>query len=77
MGILNDILSDVGAEMGRLGVQGQMEMASALFGNGAFVPYGPGQYTPSHDNAVAAPEVANIEAPQAPMIEEQSQGREM
>ena len=28
-----------------------MELASALFGNNAFVPYGPGQYTPSveHD----------------------------
>lgn len=42
---LSAILSDVGAEFGRLGVQGQMEMASALFAGSAFVPYGPGQYT--------------------------------
>jgi hypothetical protein len=30
-----------------MGVQGSMELASALFGGSAFVPYGPGQYTPS------------------------------
>lgn len=41
------IVGEVGAEMKRLGVQGQMELASALFGGGqsnAFVPYGPGAY---------------------------------
>ena len=69
MSILSDILSDVGSEMGRLGVQGQMELASAIFGNGAFVPYGPGQYTPSAENTV--------EVPEAPPIEQPSQGMEM
>ncbi len=37
------ILSDVGAELGRLGVQGQAEVAGLLFGNSAYVPYGRGQ----------------------------------
>jgi hypothetical protein len=27
-----------------------MELASALFNNHAFVPYGPGQYTPSPEH---------------------------
>ncbi len=37
----------VGAEVSRLGTQGNMELASALFNGHGFVPYGPGQYTPS------------------------------
>jgi len=41
---LNNILHDVGAEMKRLGVQGQMEVSAALFNGSAFVPYGPGQW---------------------------------
>jgi len=49
---LSNILSDIGSELGRLGVQGQMEMASALFSNGnAFVPYGPGSYAPTPEHA--------------------------
>ncbi len=48
---LSNILSDIGSELGRLGVQGQMEMASALFNGNGFVPYGPGQYTPSPEHA--------------------------
>jgi hypothetical protein len=51
---LGKMLDDIGSELGRLGVQGQMEMASALFNGSAFVPYGPGQYTPSEiDHGVA------------------------
>ena len=34
------------AEFKRLGIQGQSELANALFNGSAFVPYGPGQYTP-------------------------------
>jgi hypothetical protein len=64
---LSNILGDIGAELGRLGVQGQMELASAIFGNGAFVPYGPGQYTPKPEH----------ELEEAKKIEEQSMGREM
>jgi hypothetical protein len=43
---LKDFAADVKAEASRMGVQGAMELASALFGTSAFVPYGPGQYTP-------------------------------
>ena len=32
-----------------------MEFASALFNGHAFVPYGPGQYTPSEDLAKEPP----------------------
>jgi len=38
---------EVKAEMSRMGTQGAMELASALFNGDGFVPYGPGQYTPS------------------------------
>ena len=41
------IKGDVKAEMSRLGTQGAMELASALFNGSGFVPYGPGQYTPT------------------------------
>ena len=44
---LENVGSEVGAELSRLGTQGQMEMANALFNGSAFVPYGPGQYTPT------------------------------
>lgn len=40
---LGNILSDVGSELERLGVQGQAEVAGLLFGNSAYVPYGRGQ----------------------------------
>ena len=43
---LENIGPEVGAELSRLGTQGQMEIANALFNGSAFVPYGPGQYTP-------------------------------
>ena len=44
--------SEVGAEAKRLGTQGTMEVSSGLFSgqSNAFVPYGPGQYTPSAQN---------------------------
>lgn len=54
---LDDLVPEVGAELSRLGTQGSMELASALFGNGAFVPYGPGQYTPSIEHDIAEPEI--------------------
>lgn len=38
---------EIGAELSRLGTQGAMEMAQALFNGAAFTPYGPGQYTPT------------------------------
>jgi hypothetical protein len=36
-------LSEVGQELGRLGVQGSAEISSALFMGQAYVPYGQGQ----------------------------------
>jgi hypothetical protein len=74
---LSNILSDIGAELGRLGVQGQMEMASALFNGNAFVPYGPGQYTPTQEQAPH--HGLPIEAMKQPEVQqEQSRGgREM
>ena len=44
--LANDVLPDISAEMGRMGTQGTMELAAALFNGNGFVPYGPGQYTP-------------------------------
>ena len=58
-------MKEIGAELGRLGVQGQAELAGALFNGSSYVPYGAGQRTP---------EVAE----QAPAQEQQvDQGREM
>jgi hypothetical protein len=57
---LNNVVSEVGAEMKRLGVQGQMELASALFSGNAFVPYGPGQYTPTPEQG-PGPEAPSTE----------------
>jgi hypothetical protein len=37
----------LGPEIKRLGTQGNMELASGIFAGHGFVPYGPGQYTPS------------------------------
>ena len=69
---LSNILSDIGSELGRLGVQGQMEMASGLFNGSAFVPYGPGQYTPDEK---APDHGLPIEAMQQPEVQqEQSRG---
>lgn len=64
---LSDFGPEVGAELSRLGTQGAMELASALFGGSAFVPYGPGQYTPSptlEPGAEPELEAEQIEAPQ-------------
>jgi len=44
---LKDLVPEAKAEMSRLGTQGAMELAAALFNGHGFVPYGPGQYTPS------------------------------
>ncbi len=47
--------AEVGAEMSRLGTQGAMELASALFNGDGFVPYGPGQYTPTPEHGQEQP----------------------
>ena len=72
---LSSILSDIGSELGRLGVQGQMEAASAIFNGNAFVPYGPGQYTPSAETPGHGLPIEAMKQPE--MQQEQSMGREM
>lgn len=47
---LKNLVPEVKAELSRLTTQGSMELASALFNGNSFVPYGPGQYTPSPEN---------------------------
>ena len=42
---MSKFFDDIGAEVKRLGTQGSMETANALFNGSAFVPYGPGAYT--------------------------------
>jgi|HubBroStandDraft_6_1064221.scaffolds.fasta_scaffold4712343_1 hypothetical protein len=65
------VVSDVKAEANRLGVQGQMEAASAIFNGHAFVPYGPGQKATEAEKAIEPPDTPAIESP------EQSHGRSM
>ena len=64
---LSNILSDIGSELGRLGVQGSAEVAGFLFGgNSSYVPYGRGQN----------PADKGLEGEERKQ-EEQSMGREM
>jgi hypothetical protein len=75
MGLLNDILNDVGAEMGRLGTLGRAELAAAIFSERAFVQYGDGQHAVSPQRE---PE-QEVEAPavEPPAIEEPNRGMEL
>jgi len=66
---MSDLFKEIGAEIKRLGTQGQMELANALFNGHGFVPYGPGQYTPS------TPQQGK-EAPGPPEKELETGGRE-
>ena len=54
---LQNAIPEIGAELKRLGVQGQMEAASALFHGHAFVPYGPGQNKTEAENAIEPPSI--------------------
>jgi hypothetical protein len=42
--------TEIGAELKREGTQGSMEFASGTYAGQWFVPYGPGQYTPSQEH---------------------------
>lgn len=53
---LKDLVPETKAEVSRLGTQGAMELASVLFNGNGFVPYGPGQYTPSSTPANEEPQ---------------------
>jgi hypothetical protein len=69
---LSNFGPQVGAEVSRLGTQRAMEAASGLLHGSGFVPYGPGQYTPT-------PEATGPEQGTAAMAmdHEQEHGREM
>lgn len=54
---LKNLVSEIGAELGRLGVQGQMEAASLIYNGSAFVPYGPGQYKTEAETAIESPDL--------------------
>ena len=72
---LDNFGPEVSAELSRLGTQGAMEMAQALFNGAAFTPYGPGQYTPTPEMEKGSqePEVQKTE----PDLERERGGREM
>jgi hypothetical protein len=72
---LENVGPQVSAELSRLGTQGALEMAQALFNGGAFTPYGPGQYTPTPevDKGSQEHEVQKTE----PNMERDQGGREM
>jgi hypothetical protein len=69
---LSNFGPQVAAEFSRLGTQGSMEAASGLFNGSAFVPYGPGQYTPTPEAPDATKENARPE-----LFQEEEHGREM
>lgn len=75
MGMLDDILTDVGAEIGRLGTQGAAELAAALFNGNGFVQYGAGQ----NPVGIQRETEQGVETPAAeePVIEEPGRGMEM
>jgi hypothetical protein len=72
---LNKVGPEVMAELGRLGKQGSLEMAQALFNGAAFTPYGPGQYTPTPQVGKGSPEQEVQKA--EPHQEQERGGREM
>lgn len=50
--MFSEAVSEIGQELGRMGVQGQAELASALFTGNAYVPYGQGQQRPSVEHGL-------------------------
>jgi hypothetical protein len=69
---VKNFVPQVSAELSRLGTQGSMEFASALYHGHGFVPYGPGQYTPT-------PEIGSSQQNEPVMEQEiqQEHGRHM
>ena len=58
---LNNIGPQVGAELGRLGRHGALEFVSNMYTGNSFVPYGPGSYTPTTENAEPGKDSADVE----------------
>jgi hypothetical protein len=74
---LGNLVPEVTAETSRLATQGAMELASALFSHHGFVPYGPGQYTPSVEYQQDAPAQPPIESQAEMQVEQGRQSRGM
>jgi hypothetical protein len=72
---LENVGPQISAELSRLGTQGAMEMAQALFNGAAFTPYGPGQYTPTPEVDKGGQEHDVQKA--KPQQEQERGGREM
>ena len=72
---LDNFGPEVSAELSRLGTQGAMEMAQALFNGAAFTPYGPGQYTPTPEMGKGSQELEVQKT--EPDLERERGGREM
>lgn len=53
---LKELIPEVKAEFSRLATQGAQELAGALFNGNGFVPYGPGQYTPTPEHEAPSQE---------------------
>ena len=64
--------SEIGQELGRLGVQGRQELGSALFNGSAYVPYGQGQ---NRDGAVHNME--GLHGNEKPEMQQENDGRSM
>lgn len=74
MGLLGDILSDVGDMVDQKAGQGCAEIAAGLFSpSNTFVQYGDGQGSLEPNRTAEAPVVEQAQAP----VMEQSQGMEM
>ncbi len=70
--MLGNAVSEIGQELGRLGVQGQAELGSALFTGSAYVPYGQGQ---NRDGAVHGMEGLHQEGKED--IQRENEGRSL
>jgi len=70
--MLGKAVSEIGQELGRLGVQGQAELGSALFTGSAYVPYGQGQ---NRDSTVHGTEGPHQEGKED--IQQENEGRSL
>jgi hypothetical protein len=61
---LSKAMSEIGAEMKRLGVQGSAELASLLFQGHGYVPYGAGQDIGGAQKSHDSPQQQGMESPQ-------------
>jgi hypothetical protein len=74
---LKNIGPDLVAEGKREGTQMAMELAGALFNGNAFVPYGPGQYTPSVEHEAHSQDQSQEHSQEQSQDHSQDQSHEM